>query len=228
MGADDNRLARELFEQAVALDPRYALAHGYLALSLLVENRYGGASDAIKQRALDIATAAVRMDPRESRCHTFLGQVYRFRDEYDLAISHLERGVELNPNEAIGLVHLASVLGISGRADEGIELTRRAIRLDPYVGFAWGTLGLCLYVLRRYDEALAAYRKFGRNKTVWLMAREAACLAQLGRLDEARALTAEALRRKPDFSVQAEMPHYRYPADAEHLREGLLKAGLPE
>ena len=77
-GADDNRLARELFEQAVALDPNYALAHGYLALSLMVENRYDAASDAIKQRALDIATAAVLMDPRESRCHTFLGQVYDF------------------------------------------------------------------------------------------------------------------------------------------------------
>jgi hypothetical protein len=36
------------------------------------------------------------------------------------------------------------------------------------------------------------------------------------------------LRRKQDFSVQAEMPHYRYPTDAEHLREGLLKAGPPE
>jgi adenylate cyclase len=36
-GPDDNRRARELFEQAVALDPRYALAHAYLALSLLVQ-----------------------------------------------------------------------------------------------------------------------------------------------------------------------------------------------
>ena len=107
-GPDDNRRARELFEQAVALDPRYALAHAYLALSLLVENSYGGASDAIKQRALDVATTAVRLDPRESRCHTFLGQVYRFRDEYDLAISHLERGVVLNPNDAIGIVHLGA------------------------------------------------------------------------------------------------------------------------
>ncbi|EHK55579.1 hypothetical protein MAXJ12_19463 [Mesorhizobium alhagi CCNWXJ12-2] len=62
----------------------------------------------------------------------------------------------------------------------------------------------------------------------WLMAREAACLAQLGRLDEARTKAAEVLRRKPGFSVRTEMPHYRYPADAEHLRDGLLKAGLPE
>ena len=186
------------------------------------------ASDAIKQRALDIATAAVRLDPRESRCHTFLGQVHRFRDEYDLAISHLERGVALNPNDAIGMVHLGAVLGVSGRAEEGIELARRAIRLDPYLKFGWGTLAICLYVLRRYEEALAANRKLGREKSPWLMAREAACLAQLGRLDEARAQAAEVLRRKPGFSVRAEMPHYKYPADAEHLREGLLKAGLPE
>ena len=227
-GADDNRLARELFEQAVALDPHYALAHAYLALSLIVENGYGAAPDALTQRALDIATAAVSMDPRENRCHTFLGQIHRFRDEYDMAIFHLERGVELNPNDAIGLIHLASVLGISGRAEEGIELTRRAQRLDPYMQFGWGTLSICFYVLGRYDEALAASRKVGRNKTAWQMAREAACLAQLGRLDEARAQAAEVLRRKPGFSVQAEMPHYKYLADADHLREGLLKAGLPE
>ena len=88
-GPDVNRRARELFEQAVALDPKYALAHAYLALSLVIENGYGNASADIKQRALDTAMAAVRLDPRESRCHIFLGQVHRLRDEYDLAISHL-------------------------------------------------------------------------------------------------------------------------------------------
>ena len=75
------------------------------------------------------------------------------------------------------------------------------------------------------------WRQTGNSGTIsplGMMAREAACLAQLGRLDEARAQAAEVLRRKPGFSVRAEMPHYKYPADAEHLREGLLKAGLPE
>lgn len=124
-----------------------------------------------------------------------IGVIHRFCNEYDMAVSHLERGVELNPNEAIGLVHLASVFGTSGRSEEGIELARQAIRLDPYVSFAWGTLSICLYTLRRYDEALAAQRKVGRNATVWQAAREAACLAQLGRIDEASALAAEVLRR---------------------------------
>jgi TolB-like protein/Flp pilus assembly protein TadD len=228
VGMENNRRARELFEQALTLDPQYALAHSYLGLSLLVENNYSAASDAIKQRALDLATAAVRLDPRESRCHTFLGQIHRFRDEYDLAISRLEHGVALNPNDALGMVHLSSALGVSGRAEEGSELARRAIRLDPYMKFGWGTLAICLYALKRYEEALAANRQLGHERSAWLMAREAACLAQLGRLDEARAQAAEVLRQKPGFSVRAEMPHYRYPADAEHLREGLLKAGLPE
>ena len=51
---------------------------------------------------------------------------------------------------------------------------------------------------------------------------------EYGRSIRAKTNVAEVLRRKPDFSIRAEMPHYRYPADAEHLREGLLKAGLPE
>ena len=227
-GPDENRQARELFEKAVALDPQYGLAHAYLALSLIVENRYGAAPDAIKERALDIALEAVRMDPLEGRCHAFLGQIYRFCGQWDQAISHLERGVELNPNDSTSISHLGGVLGIAGCPEQGIEVIRRAIRLDPYVNFAWAALAICLYLVNRYDEALAASRKLGRGKTVWQMAREAACLAQLGRLDEARAQSAEVLNRKPDFSVQAELPHYKRPADAEHLRQGLLKAGLPD
>ncbi|MEP9387996.1 adenylate/guanylate cyclase domain-containing protein [Mesorhizobium sp. KR9-304] len=227
-GPENNRRARELFEQAVSLDPQYALAYAYLALSLMVEGNYGAASDLTQNRALDLAKTAVRLDPRESRCHTFLGQVHRFRDEYDLAILHLENGVALNPNDAVGIVHLSSALGVAGRPEEGVDLARQALRLDPHVKFAWGTLAFCLYAMKRYDEALSASRRIGPEISIWAMAREAACLAQLGRLDEARSKAAEVLRRQPGFSVRAEMPHYRYPADAEHLREGLLKAGLPE
>ena len=228
VGAENNRRARELFEQAVALDPQYALAHAYLGLSLLVENSYSAASDAIKQRALDIATAAVRWIRARADVTRSSARSTDFAMSTTWRYSRLEHGVALNPNDALGMVHLSSALGVSGRAEEGIELARRAIRLDPYLKFGWGTLAVCLYVLRRYEEALAANRQLGHERSPWLMAREAACLAQLGRLDEARAQAAEVLRRKPGFSVRNEMPHYKYPADAEHLREGLLKAGLPE
>jgi len=224
----DNRAARELFEQAIALDPRYALAHAYLALALLVENNYTHAPEHIRDRAIRHAIEAVRLDPRDSRCHTFLGQVYRLRDNYDLALMHLERGVELNPNDATSLVQLALVLSVCGRPEEGMERARDALKVDPYIGFAWATIGLSLYLMGRYDEALAAYRNLGANMTPWQMAREAACLAQLDRIEEANAIAAEVLRRKPQFSIRIEMPHYKFPADSERMRQGLRKAGLPD
>jgi adenylate cyclase len=74
VGMENNRRARELFEQAVTLDPQYALAH----------------------------TAAVRPDPRESRCHTFLGQIHRFRGEYDLAICVLSKAYRSIPTTPSG------------------------------------------------------------------------------------------------------------------------------
>ena len=126
------------------------------------------------------------------------------------------------------MIHLAAVLAVCGRAEEGIEIVQQAIKIDPYLHFYWGTLALCLYALRRYEEALAAHQKLGSDKSPWQLAKQAACLAQLGRVDEAHALAAEVLRRKPSFSLRAEMPHYKYPADAENLRQGLLMAGLPE
>lgn len=56
----------------------------------------------------------------------------------------------------------------------------------------------------------------------------AACYAQLGRLDEARAQAAEVMRRKPAFRLSALHLPYKNPADAEHVLEGMRKAGLPE
>ena len=61
---ENNRCARELFEKAVVLDPNYGLAHAYFGLSLMIENGHGNAPDPVKQRALDVATTAVRLDPR--------------------------------------------------------------------------------------------------------------------------------------------------------------------
>ena len=58
----------------------------------------------------------------------------------------------------------------------------------------------------------------------------AACHAQLGQMEEARAEAAEALRMRPDFTIRWLMlsEPYENPVDAEPLHEGMRKAGLPE
>ncbi len=227
--ASDNRQARELFEQAISVDPHFALAHAYFALSLLVEHRYDNAPGAIKDRALECALTALRLDPSEARCHQFLAQAYRFRGEFDLALTCFRRAAALNPNDANGLALMGSVLGVSGCPEEGVELIRQAMQLNPFhPDWYWHQLAVALYAARRYEDALLAEQQLAGPKQFWFLARMAACQAQLGRHEEARALTAEVLRRKPDFRISAVKLLYRNPADAAHALDGLRKAGLPE
>jgi adenylate cyclase len=85
---------------------------------------------------------------------------------------------------------------------------------------------------RRYAEAVPPLRE-GASRSpniriipLWL----AACYAQLGQLAEARVEAAEVLRIEPGFTIEkwrcTEV--YKSPEDAEHLFDGLRKAGLPE
>ncbi|MFO0995000.1 MAG: adenylate/guanylate cyclase domain-containing protein, partial [Hyphomicrobiales bacterium] len=228
-GDDNNTRARELFEEAVALDPGFPLAHAYLGLSLLVENRYGSAPQAVKDRALDHALTAVRLEPREGRCHHFLGEVYGFRGEFDQAIEHHERALALNPNDANVIAGYGGMLATAGRAAEGAREIQRAMRLNPYhPEWYWVGLAIALYADRRYEECLKANDKIRAGKHHWQLARTAACLTQLGRAEEARQVVTEILRIKPDFRLRQEMPPYKFKADYDHLFDAMRKAGLPE
>jgi adenylate cyclase len=228
-GPDDNRRARALFERAIDLDPSYGLAHAYLALALLVEHGYEEAPDAIKDRALELALTALRLDPGDGRGHQVLAQAYLARGAFDQAMSHAERSIALNPNDATGVEQLGLIAIRAGRAAEGIDLVRQAMRLNPYhPDWYWTDLAIGLYAARRYAEALDANRRIAAWKSPAHLARLAACHAQLGDLDEARAQAAELLRLKPDFRISALTSSYKNRDDVEHELDGLRKAGLPE
>ncbi len=227
--AVDNQRAREFFEKAVTLDPEFAAAHALLAMSLLMEHRFDAAPDHIKSRALSIALRAVQLDPSDGRCHQFLAQAYRYRGNFDRALSHFEQAIALNPNDANAITQMGYALAIVGRAEEGVELIRQAMRLNPlHPDWYWNDFAIALYAARRYEEALNANRKFEGRMIYWPMARAAACLAQLGRLDEARQQATEVLKLKPDFRLASEHLVYKNLADAKHVFDGMRKAGLPD
>ncbi|MFO0990930.1 MAG: tetratricopeptide repeat protein [Hyphomicrobiales bacterium] len=228
-GEGENRRARELFERAIALDPRFALAHAYFSLALLLEHGFALAPDAIKDRSVESARVAVSLDPRESRGHQFLGQAYLLRGEYDLALSHFERTAALNPNDANAAAHRGYALAIVGRAEEGVEVIRQAMRLNPlHPDWYWDNLAIAQYTAHHYEEALASYRLSGGRTAFWCIARMAACYAQLGQREAARERAAEVLRLKPDFHIMSLSLHHKNPVDAEHWIDGMRKAGLPE
>ncbi len=239
MTCGDNRNAREMFAKAIELDPGYAPAYAGLAKSNFLD-WYGGWSADLQasfQQGVALAEKSVALDDTDSRTHTALGWARLASRDYDHARFHLERALALNPSDTRAIVHFARYLMCTGEPGEAIGQLGDADRLNPFGKHGWQK-GMTYYTVRDYDaaiQALTSLRDPIALVRVWL----AACYAQAGREDEARA---EA--RKCDETAQAEAAEtgvshdipwtrfapercpYRNSDDTDHLAEGLRKAGL--
>lgn len=225
---DDNQRAVELFQQAVDLDPDYALALAYRGFADVVLHNYDDTPPEILARSRDMAMAAVRMDPDNSRCHWLLGLIVGYGGDLQGEERHYLRALALNPNDANILATYAGLLAAVGRVEEGLDRMREAMRRNPYhPEWYWVDLAMIFYIAHRYEDALEAFRQRTRPG-YWVTARIAACYAQMGRLEEARVAAAEVLRMKPDFSILRLRRAGWTADDTEHIREGMRKAGLPE
>jgi TolB-like protein/class 3 adenylate cyclase/Tfp pilus assembly protein PilF len=227
---DDNQRACEMFERAVVLDPQYAVAHAYLAFVRIAMCGYASAPAEVLAAARSLGTRAVGLDPQESRCHRMLGGICLFGRDYDAAEHHLRRSIDLNPSDADGLMQMGYLLALRGRA-HALGWMEAAIRLNPFHPLWYNAdLGVALYTLRRYAEAAQAFKRLP-DRWQWSSARLAACYAHLGQSKEAQTQAAVVMRFRPDFSTAEFLRNsilLEHDEDREHLREGLIKAGLPE
>lgn len=224
--------ATRLFEQAIALDPDYGLAH-----ALLAAMRYGrwcddpvGVDTALHE-AYRLATRAIELDPNESTSHAILAQVFRLQHAFDLSLQHARHAVELNPSNQWNAADLGMLLTYSGQAQEALGWLGRAREIDPYFDppWYWREYGLAYLLLQRYGEALAMFDHLP-VATYRIAALKAACHALMGDAEQARLAVAECLGLRPTFSIQhflAKTP-FRQPADAACLAEAMRLAGLPE
>ncbi len=228
-GEEHNAEARRLFEKAVELDPRYAAGHAYLSLAIHVQWITNRAQEEF-DRALATARQALALDENDSRCHRILGMIYGQLGQYDRAEHHSDRSIALNPNDAFAAIFRAGILRKLGRAEEGVESARQAMRLNPYhPNWYWNVFAYVLHAAGRYTEALDAYgRTTGRPS--FYHAYVAACHAQLGQMEEARKHAALTLQERPDFSVsgQGKKLSFKNEADLNNFLDGMRKAGLPE
>ncbi len=227
---DENQRACEMFERAVAIDPRYGLAHSYLALVRVTIHGSATASAEVLDAAFADATHAIELDPQESRCHRILSTICLYRREYDMADQHVRRALDLNSNDADALMQKGRLLAMRGRPEEALGWLEAAVRLNPlFPPWYNAHFGIALYSLGRFAEAAQALRRMPYPGT-WSRARLAACYAQLERKAEAQAAVAEILRLQPDFTTAEYMRNsvlLERAEDRELLREGLIKAGLP-
>jgi TolB-like protein/class 3 adenylate cyclase/Tfp pilus assembly protein PilF len=227
---DANSQACALFEQAIARDPLYAQAHSYLALARLALHGYSFAPREDKQASAALAKRGVELDPRDGTCHRILGHILLYVREYDVAEHHARRSIDLNPNDADCVVSMGFMLVVRGRAAEGIGWIEKAMRLNPFHP-PWYHVQLApaLYQLRRFEEAAQALRR-APHISGWSV-QLAACYGQMGRTAEAKAEVDLVLHAQPGFSTGYWIDNVMLLERAEDralLREGMLKAGLPE
>ena len=227
----DNAEAQRMLDRAIALDPKYAHAHAWRAC-VLAQTWVNGWCDDRKrtwQQVIDEVGIALGLDDNDSDVHRILAAVNLACDDHEKAQFHQARALGLNPNNDLILVQNGELLTWLGRPQEGLEWILKAMRVNPYHPERFSHhLGRAYHAARKYPEAIEALCRIARPDH-GQHALLAASLAELGDSTAAAAHAQEVLKQAPDFTVQRHLRtlHYRLEGDRQHLREGLLKAGLP-
>src|SRR5207249_3816755 len=122
------------------------------------------------QQAREAAQRALDLAPDLAEAHAALGLVVESHDwDWKVADRHLQRALALAPGNADVLCGVASLAGILGRADESLELLRRAVALDPLSSTCRRFLGLRCAIYGRLDEAEALRASLDLNPKAGLV-----------------------------------------------------------
>jgi tetratricopeptide (TPR) repeat protein len=230
----DNAKAQELLERAIARDPNYAAAYAILGFAHFCDWRSGWVPPAKRkescEKALDLARKALALDARDDWGHIVVGTILLlYSNKPQEAVAQFEEGLKANPNSADLLAYSAEPYAYQGHPEEAIKRVKEAMRLNPYYPnwYLW-MLGSTQYFAHDYEGAIETLRKMKpigeARRTV------SACLAYLGRMEEAHAEAEKFLKDNPSFSASkwAISHPFLHEEDRQHAMEGFLKAGLPK
>jgi DNA-binding winged helix-turn-helix (wHTH) protein/TolB-like protein/Flp pilus assembly protein TadD len=153
--------AIEHFNQAITIDPNYALAYAGLSVAYNAEGAIGVAPPAETwAEARRTAQRAVELDDMLAEAHSALGGVKLLYEwDWPAAEQELKRAIELNPNYAEAHELYGYHFWVVGEFDKAISEIRRAQEISPISPILNLDLSTMLYNQGKYDEAIKAYRK---------------------------------------------------------------------
>ena len=157
---EDYRKAVGYFDQAIQLDPDYALACAERSEAWTFIGDLTGQREPAWSKARSDAERAVAIAPALAEARAALGWVRFFVDwKFTEGLSDLKRAKELSPSNPTANDLLARVILYLGRLDEAERQARHAVELDPLSVIAQGNLARVLLFAGKLDEADAAARK---------------------------------------------------------------------
>jgi serine/threonine-protein kinase len=157
---EDLKKGIDYFNQAIALDPKYALPYAGLADCYALLGEYGKTPmRETLPKAKAAAMRAVEIDDTLAEAHTSLAAVSEYEWNWPNAEREYQRAIELNPNYATAHHWYGVFLGHMGRYSEATGQIEQALELDPLSLIINTGLGRVLHNARRYDQAIEQLRK---------------------------------------------------------------------
>ncbi len=159
---DSLKKSINLFQQAIAADPNYALAYAGLADTYNVSPSYGIGIDSMQAVALaeEASLKAVQLDDSLSETHVSHAAALTNDWRWKESEAEFRRAIQINPSNATAHYFFAFlVLVPENRIDESLAEFRAALSLDPLSPIINTNDGWTLMAAHRYDEALAQYQK---------------------------------------------------------------------
>lgn len=229
----DHLKARQALEHAATANPTNSDVWASLAVIRIQEYMHGyNALPDSQARALAAARRAVELDSANSFAHYSLALTQYFRKELDAFRAAAERAVELNPRDTHTLAMLGILFGYSGDWAKGVELTERAMLLQPnHPGWYRFTTFFDEYLQGNYSKALEILLRVNMPQYYADPGFRAAVYAKLGDMDAARSAVEELRALRPDFestyiSTDVDRWFYNAPELVAELLDGFEKAGL--
>ena len=232
--------ARGCFEHALALDPENiealvgtAVVDYARFVAFYAEDRAPllAAAEASLTKVLSVA-------PEHALAHVCMGRVRIQTNRARQGIAECERALALDRNLATAHANIGQGKLFLGRAEETEGHILEALRLSPRdpIAYSWMALvGGAKLHLGKYEESVAwLHRSIQNNRNASIAHFFLAVgLAQLSRIEEARAAIKTGLALNPKFTINrfragAESDNLTFLTQRERIYEGMRKAGVPE
>jgi TolB-like protein len=236
---ENNAAALRHFENAITLNPGFVPAYGGAAscIGWRWGNRWPGDIAEDRAKLVGFAERLKELGANDAFALSIVGfNLFWILLDFDAGLEMMEQAIRFNPNCARALHFRGLVRGWCGESDAAIADLERAMRLSPSDPFNYAAmLGLALahHNARRQAEAALwtdkAIRAFPPSFLVG-MQQAILCYVGAGRLEEARRLMAECLRRTPGWnrSNHVRAQWIRSPQLSAEFLEAFIAAGLPE
>jgi serine/threonine-protein kinase len=213
----DSQRAIECFQQAVSLDPKYALAYGGIGMGYAYLAIYGySPAKEVFPKARENATKAIELDNNLAEPHLTLGLI-AFLQDHDFAAweRELKRALELNPSSTDAHRLTALRLLFLGKFEESIAEVKRALEIEPLSIAGNINYSYCLFYSGRVDESeKQTLKTIELSPDFWM---SHYYLSQIYRFQKRYAEAADQLAKAKEYRGESEA--------ARLIKETFAKAG---